>query len=235
MVTGSIISPGRLDTLHILHQARCNGRLNETSIVELIISQEKEIGKVICGRIGVKRGYREDWSLIEIEEQRRGSNGTWWDYDTLKYNSQFVGNDSASKFTGQITGAENPKSDGSIWFKDGAQSRWTVGTCSGVKAELFVKGSWPISDPDKDIHPENIKKGSVLVFKSGRSESFAEGGDSGAAVFRVDEDGQGVVFGGSIVSTFKSNTGGYDMTFVVPQKQLFAQIEEVTGAKWRVF
>lgn len=122
--------------------------------------------------------------------------------------------------TGEISPASDPES-GKLWIKDGSQSGWTVGSCSAVKCELFLKGTTLSVSSDanpSDVHFDKIKLGKVVLFMSEENEdgisSFAEPGDSGAAVLSVNEDGTGFIFGGCVVSTFMSDIGAgkYDST-----------------------
>ena len=83
---------------------------------------------------------------------------------------------------------EDPGNNGLLWAKDGAATGWTMGSCSGILAELFLKGTTlPVEDgaDPYDVHPGNLCRAKVLVFTSARGTPFAAGGDSGAGVFTL--------------------------------------------------
>ena len=109
-----------------------------------------------------------------------------------------------------------------------------MGSCNGILAELFLKGTVEEGAVPEDVYPGKVCRAKVLIFMSARRTPFAASGDSGAGVFTIDTSGSRVVFGGMIVSIFVRDRHNLGSTFVVSQSRIFSQIKERTGIKWQV-
>jgi hypothetical protein len=190
----------------------------------------------VYSELGVDdNGFREDWALVKLKEYEV-KNGEWWGLD------EFPGVCHLTKplqsplleFNGQIIGAEDSALGlGEPWFKDGAQTGWTVGHLSSTEVLLFLRGTTMAVNGITAARLDNIQEAKVLMFGTAiEGETFAEPGDSGSGLFRVSDDAKNFIFGGHIISVFGLH-GGQNMVMGVPQSQ-FTQIETKMVMKWRI-
>jgi len=82
-----IISPGRLDLMKTTHsQLRLfnQGRVSKSALSRALTEADL-VGDVQDCALGVdQEGYREDWALVNINEEFLGKNNQWWDMETLE-------------------------------------------------------------------------------------------------------------------------------------------------------
>ena len=118
------------------------------------------------GRIGVDRdGLREDWALVNVTPERRGQNGSWCDVGELELSAELVGGpDQRGAFGGGVLGVKDPGQNGLIWAKDEATTGWTVGSCNGILAEIFLKCT--TQEVLEDAGPEDVHRGNVCMGKA---------------------------------------------------------------------
>jgi hypothetical protein len=240
-----ICSPGNVDIRkHLAWRLELEqmGTKLSVSTEKWVQAYRRKIGTSRMYAFGVgTNGYRSDWALIDLDEGISGGNDEWYGMGKFKVEylliQEGVPESEVEKFNGQMTSIKDPMpDDGYIWLKDGSTSGWTSGRCVDIATELILKSSAnaPPTDGLPDIPPLNLTDAKVLSFVGNNGESFAELGDSGAAVLGVQtgDVAAGMAFGGLVVSAFVANNGRQNITFVVPASKVLEQVAEATGEEW---
>jgi hypothetical protein len=124
--------------MHVLNKRS----IDEEELDFLLERWNQECGRVEFGRIGVnKNGWRDDWTLVRLDDQWKGLNGSWFFSDELsavvhiteRPNNAFTG------ACGVLDVADAMAGD--ICYKDGATTGSTAGRVDPIIAELFEKGT----------------------------------------------------------------------------------------------
>jgi hypothetical protein len=239
--TGSVdvITPGGIDILARLHELVNGGNESRRDTVSrdlqfLLDRWSQPCGFVQYSHLGVtSAGWRSDWALVNLESNWKGQNGDW--YDQMSLRDHCIVHYPYEDFAGPhgLGGRDNPQ-QGETCFKDGARTGITFGTVGEVEVHQWLRGTH-LYATDNALLSETVDRAKVHLVCAIREKYplFADGGDSGAGLFRAAaaDKGGGIIWIGQVISNFHiSHTE--TVTFVVPQEQIMSSIQKQTGREW---
>lgn len=247
-VTGSestkdIITPGGLDILSALYSI-LETEQTETEKSNFLLTRFKErCGTLFSSHIGAREnGWRSDWALVRLDPEWQGMNTRFYNENRMVKAFRLAkreGVDPSFSGKGAVLNRRDPMG-GEACCKDGASTGTTSGVIGQTEAQLFRRGTADIADENED--PHNIEKCSFLLMNplmaSDGLDPISLGdicrrGDSGSAVFCADEKNNGWVWVGQLTSLMNSDDTR-TVGLVIPQSEVLASIEEVTGTAWHL-
>ncbi|RPA87220.1 hypothetical protein BJ508DRAFT_321105 [Ascobolus immersus RN42] len=236
-----IQAPGGTDVGLQLNDYWKRGAFTDEQAVARIMESVREVGNPIISKMGTSpRGFREDWSVCEslvAEEEAKNGFDRKLAVQILARLSKMIDQDDADYLV-DIAGSEDAGLDTSVptkVAKHGATTKVTGGIVNfaGFDYHQYMKDS--SVGADKSV-PERLKDPMCtlqVIMPTGSDPVFATSGDSGSAVFKLRwrKDGTPeLIFCGLLVSALTAENAG----MMIPQSELWKQLEEGTGKKYKV-
>jgi hypothetical protein len=250
-----VITPGGLDILSRLHDITKSSRINNEALDFLIERWGHKCGDVKYGHIGTNgNGWRSDWDLLQLNDEWKGVNGSWFDTDEMSDLSQKT-EERNPDFTGRNGVINNVDAiAGDICYMDGACTGCAVGVIGPSTVLMFQKGTaFAVTEEElasNQLLATNVDRSRLLTFHSGKI--FCKGGDSGSGVFCPDTDNDSWNWVGQIVSVILVKEPldpwseippnlddlllpcGVDVGLMIPQSEILQSLKENTGIAWHL-
>ena len=225
--SNEVITPGRLDILSCLQNAVNAKHPREGELTYLLARAKESYGILSLQRIGTNEtGWRDDWAIIKLNADWFGKNGLFHDGSSLvDMYLMKPGASTSSTGSNGIVGCLNPTA-GLPCYNDGAATGTTAGIRGGTEVHQFRRGT---ADPNDDTDdPNTIEHCRFLMLNQYGDDSVCMSGDSGSAVCCADENRDGSVWVGNLVSMVNENG------LVVPQSEFLASLDKASGKRWKV-
>ncbi|RPA87829.1 hypothetical protein BJ508DRAFT_342510 [Ascobolus immersus RN42] len=207
--------------------------------VDKILASVQTVGTTLASRMTTStRGFREDWALCESSLDEKAYNG--FDPDDSLTDTMLVRLDSSLdiashlEYLDHVAGSADAEMDRQERVAMcGATTGGTGGTVSPEYFDLYQYKKDCSGSQGREAGTEGrVSRCRLQIVLPYIDREFAASGDEGSAVFKLRwlEDRPELVFVGLLVSILQVEGAG----LMIPQSELWRQIEESTGKRYRV-